>query len=240
MRRTDRSPQPLRAQPVLRVDEFRTQDIGQLHDKSIDVGPDLLRLAVLFDLPEVLKQPKRHRHIAVDDLAVARQCSAQALQATPQQFVGFRANARGSDVPQLEQRPGLTFRDQFSDFPLEPDAVAPHPFSSTGRRDRLDRTVEQPGKRLYRLSIAACSHEHQRKIIAKRGEIPVSGENCRMQIALGVRIERALGHPTREMKRDVCLTFYLHAKIALVVSILIRRIFTRWAELRCPRPAAKS
>ena len=93
----------------------------------------------------------------------------------------------------------------------------PDPFSITVCRNVPERAIDQSGKRLYRLSIAACTHEHQRKIIAKRGEIPVSGENCRMQIALGVRIELALGHPAREMKRDVCLKFYLHAKIAFVV-----------------------
>ena len=208
--------------------------------KRIDVGPELLRLALLLDLPEVLKQSKRHRHIAVNDLAVARQRSPQAAQAVLQQFVGFGANARGRDIPQLGQRPDHAFRDQFADFPLEPDAIPPHPFSVTVRRDGLDRVIDQPGKRLYRLSIAACAREHERKIVSKRGQIPVSGENCRMQIALGVRIESALGQPTREMKRDVCLKFYLHAKIALVVSVLIRRIFTRLAERCCPRPAARS
>jgi hypothetical protein len=118
--------------------------------------------------------------------------------------------------------------------------MPPHPFSVTVRRDGLERVVDQSGKRLYRLSIAACAHEHERKIVPKRGEIPVAGENCGMQIAQGVRIELAVGQPTSEMKRDVCLKFYLHAKIALVVSVLIRRIVTRVAEHCCPRLAAKS
>jgi hypothetical protein len=74
------------------------------------------------------------------------------------------------------------------------------------------------------LSIAGCAHEYEREIVAKRGEIPVSGENCGTQTALGVRVERAAGLPTREMKRDVRLKFCLHAKIALVVSVLIRNI----------------
>src|SRR5665647_2988275 len=186
------------------------------------------------------KPPKRHRRIAVDDLAVARQCSPYAAKAVGQRSVCFRVNTRGGDVPQFGQLPGHAFRGQFADFPLEPDAVPPHPFSVTLHRDGLQRAIDQPGKRLYRLSIATRARKHERKIVPEHGEIPVSGEYCGMQIALAMRIECALGQPTREMKRDVCLKFYLHAKIASVVSVLIRRIFTRWAERGCPRPAAKS
>ena len=105
----------------------------------------------------VLKQPERHRLIAVNDLAVARERGPQAAQAIRQQFVGFGADARGGDIPQLEQRPDHAFRDQFADFPLEPDAMPPHSFSVTVSRDGLDRAVDQAGKRLHRLSIAACA-----------------------------------------------------------------------------------
>ncbi|HEY5129412.1 MAG TPA: hypothetical protein VIJ35_19355, partial [Bradyrhizobium sp.] len=156
----------------------------------------------------MLQQPKRHRHIAVHDLAVARQRGPKAAQAILQQFVTFRTNAGNTDVPKIRQRPGDPFCDQFSDLPLEPDGMLPDPFCVTVRRDGLERLINQSGKRLYRLAIAARAHEHQRKIVPKRGEIPVSGQNCRMQIALGVRIERTLGQPTGEMKRDVCLKFY--------------------------------
>src|ERR1019366_1823873 len=93
--------------------------------------------------------------------------------------------------------------------------------SVTIRRDGPERAIDQSGKRLHRLSIAGCAHQHQRKIVAKGGEIPVSGENRGTQATLGMCIECAAGHPPREMKRNVCLKFCLHAKIALVVSVLI-------------------
>ena len=114
-----------------------------------------------------------------------------------QQFVTFRANAGNTDVPKIGQRTGESVRDQSAHLPLEPDGMPPDPFRITVCRNVSKRAIDQSGKRLYRLSIAACTHEHERKIIAKRGEIPVSGEHCGVQIALGAGIEPALGRPTR-------------------------------------------
>ena len=172
MRRTDRGPQPLRAQSLLRADEIRAQDVGQLHDQLIDVGPELLRLAVLQRLPGVLEQPERHRLVAIDDLTVGLQRGAQAAQAVLQQLVFFRADAGGSGVPQLEQRPGRAFRDQLADLALEPDGMLSHPVAVIAGRDLLERAIEQSGQRLHRLCIAP-PHQHERKIVAQRGEIPV-------------------------------------------------------------------
>jgi hypothetical protein len=83
----------------------------------------------------------------------------------------------------------------------------------------LKRAVEQPGKRLHRFFNAGVGNEHEREIVAKRREITVSGENRRLQIAAGQRVALVLGHPAREMKCDVRLGIYLHAKIALVVFV---------------------
>ena len=127
------------------------------------------------------KQPERHRFVAIDDLTVSLERSPQTAQTVRQQFITFRANAGNTDVPQLGQRPGGAFRDQFADFPLKPDAILPHPFSAIVRGARLERAIDQSGKRLHRLPIAACAQEHEREIIAKRGQIPVSGKNCRKQ-----------------------------------------------------------
>jgi hypothetical protein len=69
------------------------------------------------------------------------------------------------------------------------------------------------------LSVAPCANEHERKIVAQRCEIAVSGEQRRLQVTAGKRIALALGHSAREMKRDVRLKFYLHTEIALVVFI---------------------
>jgi hypothetical protein len=70
---------------------------------------------------------------------------------------------------------------------------------------------------LHRFWIA--THQHERKIITQRREIPVFCKNGGKQIALGKGISFALGHFPREMKRDMRLKFYLHADIALAVSV---------------------
>ena len=103
--------------------------------------------------------------------------------------------------------------------------------------DRLQRAIDQPGQRLHRLLVVA--HQHERIVVAQRGEIAVSGENRRMQIAAGKRGELTLRQPAGEMKRDVRLKFCLHAEIAsfqfkLAVSSRARLNFA------CPRPAAIS
>ena len=106
------------------------------------------------------------------------------------------------------------------------------------RRDRLSRGIEQRGERLHRLSVAARKQD-QREIVAQRREIAVAGENRRLQVAAGQRVALALGHPAREMKRDVRLSFYLHAEFALVVFVRARQILRRLVELWCLRPAAR-
>jgi hypothetical protein len=201
------------------VAEIRAQDVGQFHDQLVDFGAEFLCLLILQGLPGVLKQPERHRLVAVDDLPVALQRGAQTAQAFLQQLVILCTNAGGAEIAKLRQRPGRTFRDQLADFPLEPAGMLSCAFSVAVRRDFLERAIEQGGKRLHRLSVAPCANEHEWEIVAQRREIAVSGEKRRLQVTAGKRIALALGHSAREMKRDVRLKFYLHAEIALVFFV---------------------
>ena len=192
MRRADRGLQAFRAHALLRVAEFRTQDIGQFHDQPVDLGAEFLRLLILQGLPGVPEQLERHRLIAVDDLAVALERGAQTAQAFLQRFVVLGADAGGGEVAKLRQRPGGAFGDQLADFALEPAGMFAHAFAVAVGGDFLERAVEQSGKRLHRLSIAALADEHQREIVAQRREIAVAGEQRGLQVAAGQRVALAL------------------------------------------------
>ena len=131
-------------------------------------------------------------------------------------FAPMRAAARSQSFDSVPVAPSATsLRISRSSRPACLRTRSPSPFG----RDFLERAVEQRGKRLHRLSVAALADEHEREIVAQRREIAISGEQRGLQVAAGQRIALALRHSAGEMKRDVRLKFYLHAEIALVVFV---------------------
>jgi len=79
----------------------------------------------------------------------------------------------------------------------------------------LQGAVDQAGERRDERAVGRIFQEHQRVVVAQRGQVAIAREQCRAQAcALGQRSESRAGALPGEMKRDRRLQFQAHVHAA--------------------------
>ena len=211
-RGSDRGLEPLRAQPFFRAGEIGPQDVGELDDERVDLVPESAGLAVVHRLPDVTNEAERHGLVAVDDFAVGLEGGANALQAVAEQLVVLRRQPARGDVEEIRQRLRSALHDQRADLPFEPQGMLPQPLAVGASGDLLQDVVDQAAERLHRRLALGVAHQHQRKIVAKRAEIAIFGEQRWTQVDLVGRVGLAARPLPDHMKGDMRLKFRSHAR----------------------------
>ena len=214
MRRPDRGLEACGAATFLRADEIGLEDVGKFDGQPLEVRAERPGFLPLHRLPDVLEEAPRHRLVAIDDLAVELEDGADAGQAVAQQIVLLRREPACGHLEECGQRATRARGDERADFLLEPERMPPQPLAVGTLGDLVKRLVEEAREGLHRCFVRARTRKHQREVVAKLGQIPISGEEGGTQIQPADGVGLAARSLPRQIKSGIRLRSALHADVA--------------------------
>ena len=125
-----------------------------------------------------VEHARRHRAIAIDDLAVELQLFGEVGQHGFGRRIVRRGEPRRGFVPRARRAlPRAPRGEQRAHFALEPQHVLAQPLAfEPVRRDLLQHLVDDRRERAQRAGAGTAVDQHQRKVVAQPREIAVARE----------------------------------------------------------------
>ena len=173
---------------------------SSLIDQPVDERPERFGLALLRALPDVAQHARRHRPVAVDDLAVELQLLGDVREHALGRRIAGRRKARRRLGPQLGEPSAGAARLQHADLALEPQHVLAQPLAVDAvRRDFLQHLVDHRGERTQRARSGTAVDEHQREVVAQARQVAIARKNRGPQAEAVDRVDTfAMPRPRRD------------------------------------------
>jgi len=188
----ERCPQARGPAAGLRVDEGGAEDVRQRLDEPVHLRVEDAGLPTLDAVPGVLDKVPRQLVIAVGDLAVDLQASADVRE------------VRRCSLPEIRQHSVCAVSDKPADLALGAEDVSAHPFPlDAPRGDLLQNVVDDRRQRAHERAVGGTFDEHDGEVVAEGRKFAVARQQHGPDG--GVDGLQVLARRSRQVERDLPL-----------------------------------
>ena len=164
------------------MDMRGTQDIAEPQHQAAQFGMELSRLGPLRGPPDMSQQPRRHRLRARYYFAIAMQRRCRVQQHLLQGLALALAQASRSGFPQIRQAPLGPVSKGATNLGLQLQRMPAQAFAfDAARRNFTQHAIHQRRQGTHAARAIDTIQQHQRKIMAQRGQIPIRRQQGREQ-----------------------------------------------------------